>query len=53
VIIRRQPWGFQPVDSAVLADQQSIADTFFRLGLIPKQIDVTEAVAKNTVAKAH
>jgi sulfonate transport system substrate-binding protein len=53
VITRRQPWGFQPVDSAVLADQQSIADTFFRLGLIPKQIDVTEAVAKNTVAKAH
>jgi sulfonate transport system substrate-binding protein len=53
VITRRQPWGFRPVDSAVLADQQSIADTFFQLGLIPKQIDVTEAVAKNTVAKAH
>jgi sulfonate transport system substrate-binding protein len=53
VITRRQPWGFRTVDSAVLADQQSIADTFFQLGLIPKQIDVSEAVAKNTVAKAH
>jgi sulfonate transport system substrate-binding protein len=53
MITRRQPWGFRPIDSAVLADQQSIADTFFQLGLIPKQIEVTEAVAKNTVAKAH
>ena len=33
VITRRQPWGFRPVDSAVLADQQRIADTFFQLGL--------------------
>jgi sulfonate transport system substrate-binding protein len=53
LITRRQPWGFRPIDSAVLADQQSIADTFFQLGLIPKQVDVTEAVGKNTVAKAH
>ena len=51
VITRRQPWGFHPIDAAVLADQQSIADAFFRLDLIPKKIDVTEAVVRNTVAK--
>jgi sulfonate transport system substrate-binding protein len=51
VITRRQPWGFRPIDAAVLADQQSIADAFFQLGLIPKKIDVTEAVAKSAVAK--
>jgi sulfonate transport system substrate-binding protein len=28
---------------AIFADQQKIADTFFKLGLIPKAIDVTEA----------
>jgi sulfonate transport system substrate-binding protein len=53
VITRRQPLGFQPIDAAVLADQQRIADTFFHLGLIPKQIDVNEAVAKNTVTKTN
>jgi sulfonate transport system substrate-binding protein len=51
VITRRQPWGFHPIDAAVLADQQSIADAFFQLGLIPKKIEVTEATAKDAVAK--
>jgi sulfonate transport system substrate-binding protein len=53
VITRRQPWGFHSIDAAVLADQQRIADAFFQLGLIPKKIDVTEAVVKNTVAKTN
>jgi sulfonate transport system substrate-binding protein len=53
VITRRQPWGFHPIDAAVLADQQSIADAFFRLGLIPKKIDVTDAVVRNAVAKTN
>jgi sulfonate transport system substrate-binding protein len=51
VIIRRQPWGFHPIDAGVLADQQAIADAFFQLSLIPKRIEVTEATAKNAVAK--
>jgi sulfonate transport system substrate-binding protein len=51
VITRRQPLGFRPIDAAVLADQQSIADAFLQLGLIPKRIEVTEATAKSTVAK--
>ena len=51
VITRRQPWGFHPIDAAVLADQQAIADAFLQLGLIPKRIEVSEATAKNTVAK--
>ena len=53
VITRRQPWGFHSIDAAVLADQQAIADAFFQLGLIPKKIDVTEAVVKNMVAKTN
>jgi sulfonate transport system substrate-binding protein len=51
VITRRQPSGFHPIDAAVLADQQAIADAFFQLGLIPKKIEVNEATAKNAVAK--
>jgi sulfonate transport system substrate-binding protein len=43
-IIRRQPWGFRPVDAAVIADQQAIADLFFSLKLIPKPIRVSDAV---------
>ena len=43
-IIRREPWGFRPVDSGVVADQQAIADLFFSLKLIPKPIRVADAV---------
>ncbi len=32
-----------PVDDEVLKSQQQIADTFFRLGLIPKPIAVRDA----------
>ena len=42
-IIRRQPWGFKPVDASVIADQQAMADLFFSLKLIPKPISVAEA----------
>lgn len=42
-IIRRQPWGFKPVDASVIADQQAMADLFFSIKLIPKPISVAEA----------
>jgi sulfonate transport system substrate-binding protein len=45
-IIRREPWGFRPVDAAVIADQQAIADLFFSLKLIPKPIKVSDAVVE-------
>jgi sulfonate transport system substrate-binding protein len=44
-IIRREPWGFRPVDAGVIADQQAIADLFFSLKLIPRPIRVSDAVA--------
>jgi sulfonate transport system substrate-binding protein len=31
----------------VVAQQQSIADTFYALGLVPKQIDVSTIVRKS------
>jgi len=42
--LKRQSFGVKPIDDGVIADQQSIADTFFTLGLIPKKIKVDEAV---------
>jgi len=45
-IIRREPWGFRPVDAAVIADQQAIADLFFSLRLIPKSLKVSDAVVE-------
>ncbi len=41
--LSRQPIGVQPVSAAVFAQQQQIADTFFRLGLIPQTVKVTDA----------
>lgn len=39
----RMGYGLGPVTPAIFADQQKIADTFFRLGLIPRRITVTDA----------
>jgi sulfonate transport system substrate-binding protein len=45
-VVRAQPWGFQPISDQVVSDQQSIADTFFGLKLIPKTIHVADAVVR-------
>ena len=45
-VIRRQSWGFQPINDQVASDQQAIADTFFSLKLIPKQVHVADAILR-------
>jgi sulfonate transport system substrate-binding protein len=45
-VARRRSYGVLPIDDAVLAKQQAIADTFFQLKLIPNQIDVKKAAWK-------
>ena len=42
--LSRQAWGARPISAAVTLDQQTIADTFFGLGLIPKAIKVSDVV---------
>jgi sulfonate transport system substrate-binding protein len=37
---------YMPIDDAVLADQQRIADTFYELKLIPQKLTVRDAVAR-------
>ena len=44
--LERQAYGVKPLDAAVIAQQQAIADTFFDLGLIPKKISIAEATRK-------
>jgi sulfonate transport system substrate-binding protein len=46
VALGRQGYGVQPINAEVIAAQQKIADTFFGLGLLPKQIAVSDAVLK-------
>jgi sulfonate transport system substrate-binding protein len=45
--LSRQSWGVQPVNKAVAADQQKIADAFHDLGLIPKPIRIVDVVRAN------
>jgi sulfonate transport system substrate-binding protein len=40
----RQKYGVAPLTPAIIADQQKIADTFASLHLIPRKIDVSQAV---------
>ncbi|MGO4684635.1 sulfonate ABC transporter substrate-binding protein [Hyphomicrobium sp. 2TAF46] len=42
--LKRQSYGIKPLDNAVVAEQQSIADKFHALGLLPKAIKVEEIV---------
>lgn len=42
VTLKRQAYGIKPVTDTVIADQQQVADTFFALGLIPRQIKISD-----------
>ncbi len=44
VAVDRATIALRPIDEAVIAQQQEIADTFHKLGLIPKPIVVRDAV---------
>jgi ABC-type nitrate/sulfonate/bicarbonate transport system substrate-binding protein len=44
VTVARSAYGVAFLDDAVIAQQQEIADTFHRLGLIPRAVDVRQAV---------
>jgi len=44
--LAREAWDVRAIQPEVIVDQQKIADTFLRLGLIPKPIKVQDAVLK-------
>jgi sulfonate transport system substrate-binding protein len=46
IALKRQTFGVRPLDAEVVADQQRIADAFYGLGLVPKQIVVSNVVRK-------
>mgnify|MGYP001619870361 FL=1 len=35
-----------PIDAQIVAEQQALADTFFRLKIVPRRVDVSQAVWK-------
>jgi sulfonate transport system substrate-binding protein len=41
-----------PLSEKTIAEQQRVADAFYQLGLIPKPIVVSEAVAKSVAGKS-
>ena len=43
--VGRQAWNVQSMDPKLVADQQAVADTFYKLGLIPKAIRISDALA--------
>lgn len=46
VALKRQSYGIKPITEDVIADQQQVADAFFALGLIPRQIRISDAARK-------
>lgn len=45
----RRKYGVVPVDAGIVAEQQKLADTFFGLKLIPRQIAAKDAVFKQVL----
>jgi sulfonate transport system substrate-binding protein len=46
VALKRQAYGIKLVADSVIADQQQVADAFFALGLLPKQIRISDAARR-------
>ena len=44
VALGRQSYGAAPLSAEAAKSQQTVADTFFALGLLPKPVTVAEAV---------
>ena len=44
--VERLSYGLKPITPEVIAEQQKIADTFFKLGLLPKAITIADVVRK-------
>lgn len=47
VALKRQSYGIKPLTDSVINDQQQVADTFFTLGLIPKQIKISDVARRS------
>jgi sulfonate transport system substrate-binding protein len=47
VALKRQSYGIKPITESVIADQQHEADTFFALGLLPKQIRISDVARRS------
>ena len=48
IAANRSSFAVGPVTEDIIATQQGVADRFFKLGLIPKQIAVRDIVWRNT-----
>ncbi|RDU36595.1 aliphatic sulfonate ABC transporter substrate-binding protein [Neobacillus piezotolerans] len=46
VAVKRRVYGVDEIDGQIIQEQQEIADTFYTLGIIPKKIDVRDAMKK-------
>jgi sulfonate transport system substrate-binding protein len=44
IALKRQTYGIKPLDAETVAQQQAIADTFYKLGLVPKHVEVSAIV---------
>jgi len=47
VALKRQSYGIKPIDDQVLAAQQKLADTLYRLKLVPKEVRVSDIARKS------
>lgn len=50
VVTKRRNYGFEPVTAEMVAEQQAIADSFYKLKVIPTSVKIADAVQQSTTA---
>lgn len=53
IVTKRRDYGFETINDEMVAEQQQIADTFYKLKLIPKAVKVEQVVWKPSSSKPH
>jgi sulfonate transport system substrate-binding protein len=51
--ISQRPWGIRPIDDKFVSDQQRAADLFFRFGLLPRKVDIRDALLPHRLTLAR
>lgn len=50
IVTKRRNYGFEPITPQMVAEQQSIANAFYNLNLIPRSIKIADAVHPSAIA---
>jgi len=52
-VTQRRDWGVEAITPQMIAEQQNIANIFYRIKLLPKSIKVADAIHPSAIASSQ